>query len=379
MSLRDRLGLDDNAVSPNRRRLLYERYGVLENPFPPATQPMGHAHLPTVADLLIEGRLKTFLNEKNTQAVVVEGTQGTGKTNLLEYYKRELTDIFSDSRGFYIVRYYADPEPDFGAVVRRIMQEFGTDFLKRVAEKLASHEAAHRRELLTRIHNPELRRAFHRLANALPSEKELAAEYLLEYLMGLRVFKRHTEALGLHFRLDTTEAKTMALHDIVVLSRELECFEALFLFLDELEKQGSQPLPIIVRYLSTIRALIDALPRSMFLLLAMTPDARRRYMEMFPALASRLDQPVTLKPVENMDQALGLYHFYLDEGRKAAQSDNESVPWTQGHRDPLDRDQLLEVYSDLSRLSDRVGVRGGITQRQLLNRFHMLTESTITF
>lgn len=378
MSLRERLGINEQTANPDRRRRLYERYGFLENPFPPASQPMGHPHLITPADEQIETRLKTFLHEKNTQAVVIEGTQGTGKTNLLEYYKRELTDIFSEESGYYIVRYYADPEPDFGAVVRRIMQEFGVEFVLRVANALSKQLTTRRTELLGKIHNPELRHAFSRLAVAPSDEKNISAEYLLEYLMGLRVFKRHTEALDVHFRLDTTEAKTMALHDLIVLSRELECFKALFLFLDELEKHGSQPLPVIIRYLSSIRALIDALPHSMFLLLAMTPDARRRYMEMYPALASRLDQPITLKPVENENQADALYKFYLEEARKEAESDDfVTKGWTAGKQVLLNKDEVQEIYENLSRQSGGVSVKGRVTQRQLLNIFHVNTEAKI--
>ena len=94
------------------------------------------------------------------------------------------------------------------------------------------------KDLRSRIRNPELRVAFIKLGETIADNRENTAELMLEYLMGLRVFKRHTEALGVHFRLDTTESKTIALHDLITLSSELNIFQEMYLFLDELEKHG---------------------------------------------------------------------------------------------------------------------------------------------
>ncbi len=371
MSLRERLGIriGDSAASRNkpRRQLFFERFGFLDNPFPPASQPRGHQHMPTDADKIIESRLQVFVRQNTTQALVVVGTQGTGKTNLLEYYQRELSDIFSEDTSNYIVRYYPDPEPDFSSVVRRIMQEFGSEFLKRIGEALAKKEEEEAKFLLRKIHNPELRLAFKNLASSNIDERDTLAELLLEHLTGLRVFKRHAEALGIHFRLETTEAKTNALRDLIVLSGELGVFNALYLFLDELEKQGTQPQPVIVKYLSSIRALIDALPNKMFLLIAMSTDARSRYSEMFPALSSRLAEPITLAPVSGVLEANSLIDFYLRIAKKETIDSEEIKNWTQGSEELIVRNEVSEIYELLKNKSEKMGIRGGVTQRQLLN------------
>ncbi len=337
---------------------------------------MGHPHLVTDVDNLAIERLQAFISDHNTQAIVVEGTQGTGKTNLLEYYKRELAEIYSADEGVYIVRYYADPEPDFGAVVRRIMQEFGVQHLVRVSKALAVYPESERASLLANVQNPELRAAFARLARDTSVDLEHRAELLLEYLMGLRVFKRHTEETGVQFRLDTTESKTQAMHDLVYLSLDVGCFKALFLFLDELEKQGAQSLTVVVRYLSAIRALIDALPKHLFLLLAMTPDARRRYSQMLPALAGRLEQTISLPPIQSPDDALRLYRFYLEEKRAVAKAEAETVNWRAGTLDPLSDIRVTESYDVLNVAASRMGIKG-VTQRSLLDKFHSETESLV--
>ena len=102
---------------------------------------------------------------------------------------------------------------------------------------------------------------------------------------GLRVLNRHRDLLGVKFRLDTVESKTQAFRDIVYVSVELKILRGIFLLLDELEKQdySLSPTPVL-RYLSAIRALIDALPTNLFLMMALTPEARRRYFTMLQQL-----------------------------------------------------------------------------------------------
>ena len=109
------------------------------------------------------------------------------------------------------------------------------------------------------------------------------ARLALEWFVGLRVLKRHREELGVSFRLDTAESRTRALRDILYVSEELGLLKGIFLLLDELEKQDySLSKTPVLRFLSAIRALIDALPRCRFLMLAMTPQARLRYFAMPP-------------------------------------------------------------------------------------------------
>src|SRR4051794_16498951 len=96
MSLRDKLQRDKSKKT-DPRRALYEQYGVLDNPFPAAGQPTGHPHLDTGnADEKIVSAIRQFERDYATQVLVVLGTQGVGKTNLLNNYQKELLELYQE-------------------------------------------------------------------------------------------------------------------------------------------------------------------------------------------------------------------------------------------------------------------------------------------
>lgn len=379
MSLRDWLGMPQR----DHRQELFKAYGILENPFPPASQTKGHPHMKTPADDDIVNRLRGFLANKTTQVLVVEGTQGIGKTNLLEFYTEQIEDLSKDLPGFVIIRYSADPEPDFGRVVRRIIQEFGRDHIQELAIALAKRMESDPRldATLKVVRVPDLRCAFQSLAEAV-SDKAVLAEassLCFEYLLGQRVLRRHTDCLHVSFRLETTESRTQALQDLVYLSSELDLLSAVFLFLDELEKVGGlQTLMTTTRYLSGTRALIDALPKDLFMVMGMTPDARQRYSEMLPALAARFQDPVRLFPLRTADDALVLYNFYLEKAREKTRVEiAQTALWGSGGETP----PLLEsVVRDIfEQLQTQGGVRSNrpVTQRAFLASLHNVVERLI--
>ena len=111
MSLRERMG---RAPQGGAAANYYETYGVEGNPFPAAGQPSGHPRKEDTIDDEMERRVRNFESEdRPTQVVVIEGTQGVGKTNLLNYYEHQLREFYGDDEAFYIIRYYPDPEPSF--------------------------------------------------------------------------------------------------------------------------------------------------------------------------------------------------------------------------------------------------------------------------
>ena len=52
--------------------------------------------------------------------MVVEGTQGVGKTNFLSYFESEIQETLAEREGYYLVRYLADPEASFEGTIRRL-------------------------------------------------------------------------------------------------------------------------------------------------------------------------------------------------------------------------------------------------------------------
>jgi len=279
MSLRDRLQTNAAAGNLDRTRELYEEFGVSRNPFPPAGEPSGHPHKPTEAEERINDAVVVFDRDRTSQVFLVEGTQGVGKTNLLSFFQAELRDAYRDVKGFYIIRYYPDPEASFDGVIRRLFQEFGeSSLISRMGRELARKSALERERAIEIASGHEMRLVLHALSSAAArgdADLEECAAVALEWLLGLRLVKRHREVLGVQFRLDTVEAKTQALRDTVFCASELHLLQGIFLLLDELEKQDySISKVMVLRYLSAVRALIDALPRHLFLLVGLTREAR---------------------------------------------------------------------------------------------------------
>jgi hypothetical protein len=123
------------------------------------------------------------------------------------------------------------------------------------------------------------------------------------------------------FERSLTTYRTVALRNLVLVSSEAGILKGIFLLLDELEKQDGVLGPTaVVRYLSAMRAIIDALPNHLFLMIAVTPDAMRRYSSALPAFRSRLQNQITLAPLASVEEATELAKFYVDFGRAEARN-----------------------------------------------------------
>ncbi|MDF7762250.1 hypothetical protein PU683_22325, partial [Kosakonia cowanii] len=78
----------DKAATGGSKDLV-ARFGVLGNPFPASSQTTNNPHLVGEIDQVIDEKIETFIRDHTSQVVVVEGTQGTGKTNYLNHYEKE--------------------------------------------------------------------------------------------------------------------------------------------------------------------------------------------------------------------------------------------------------------------------------------------------
>jgi hypothetical protein len=342
---------------------------VLINPFPPSSQTAGHPHNRSQADDEIEGRVENFINEHRSQVVVIEGTQGVGKTNLLNFWETEIKDALGDADGYYVIRYLADPEASFDSTLRRLFQELGVEFIKNLGAKLAENNDA-----IGSARNPEMRSAMRMLAAK--SGDDGRATLFRDWLLGLRVLKSHREELDVQFRLDTVESKTAALRDVVIVSSQIGLIEGIFLLLDELEKQnGVLGATAVVRYLSSLRAIIDALPQHLFMMLAVTPDAMIRYSAALPAFRSRLQNPIALQPLDDETKALALANFYVNHARQLAEKERPAESGGKQHL--VDEADITALFQDLRRTGERRG-DAGVRQREFLHALHERAERVIT-
>ena len=197
-----------------------------------------------------------------------------------------------------------------------------------------------------------------------------------DWLLGIRILKSHREELDIQFRLDTVESKTGALRDIVIVivSSRVKLLEGIFLLLDELEKQaGVLGATAVVRYLSALRAIIDALPQHLFMMLAVTPDAMIRYSAALPAFRSRLLNPIVLQPLDDEDKALKLARFYVDHARQQAEKSRGSM--RAGIEEVLSDTDIKAVFQQLRRTGERRAV--GVRQREFLHALHDKAEAVM--
>jgi len=200
------------------------------------------------------------LREGNSEVLVVIGTQGVGKTNFLNYFESQVQDVKADIEGVYIVKYMADPEASFDAIVRSILQELGTAHLRKVAKLVGEDKSA-----LSVVRSFDFREMLASISE--DSDNEYLLSLGMEWLLGFRLLNAHRQNLNVSFRLDTVESRTAILRDYIILSNQLELLNGIFLLLDELEKQAGVLGPTaVVRYLSALRAIIDALPRHLFMM-----------------------------------------------------------------------------------------------------------------
>jgi len=357
----------------NRARALYQYAGVLTNPFPSAAQTSDHPHSPIDADNEVDSAVKSFINDSRTHVIVVTATQGIGKTNLLNAYERALKDKLADTgRGFFVIRYVAEPEPSFDPLLRSILEHLNQDgesHLRRTIEAYDELKNHDQQSALRAIRTPEVRRMVSALieSQSLPEEeREWRYDLAQHWLMGLPVRKAHREELDVFFRLETVESKTRALRDVIYFSASVGTLQGVFLLLDEIEKATIYSRSILYQYLFALRALIDALPQYLFLMLAMTRDARDRYGEMIPALRARFAHEIALQPLKGVDQALELYRFYIHTAKEEAQNSERARNWDEGDFELLSPGTAADVFQELSKRATVEGVR----QRDFLNALH---------
>lgn len=363
MSLRDRIR---KASSEDAAERLYGVFGITSNPFPASNQTSGNPHRPTAADEEVETRILTFLNDGRSQVVVVEGTQGVGKTNFLNHFESEIRSAMSELNGYYMVRYLADPEPSFAGTTRRLFEELGTDHLKELGELLKENGGP-----ILRARSHDMQTALRRLSRDTTDE---TLDLMMQWLLGLRVLKVHRLRLGIQFRLDTVESKTAALRDMIQVSAAAGVLKGVILLLDELEKQDGVLGPTaVVRYLSALRSMVDALPQRLFLMLGITPDALRRYSAALPALRGRLQNQITLEPLTDVREARKLARFYLKAGQRAARTRFDGDG---GDKSLISKEKLTETFETLVKRAERLG-DVGVRQREYLHQLHILAEDGI--
>ncbi len=385
MSLRDLLAQMGAETGRDRGRMrhLFQKYGVTTNPFPSSNESRDLPHLEGEVDRQIAERVRVFQTTPHrSQVILIQGTQGVGKTNLLDWYEKQFEELLSEEDGYTLIRYYPDPDPSFDLILHRIFDDLQQNqLLEALGNSLSQLGEDEFTEVIQTVEHADFRALLRCLRAAAESGKALLSEtgiLAVEWMVGMRLLRRHRDALGVRMRLDTLEGKTRVLRDLVKVTGKLNLLHGIFLLLDELEKLDQTVSKVAVtRFLLAVRALIDALPHNLFLMLAMTPSARDRYFSFVPALAARLQIRLRLEPIRDEEEAISLYDLYLTHARNKARSEGELESWTPGDDPILTEQEVEQVFQKLRRDAERFAI-AGVTQRQFLHHIHLKAEEKLS-
>ena len=87
---------------------------------------------------------------------------------------------------------------------------------------------------------------------------------------------------------------------------------------------------------------------------------------MQPALRGRLSNEIELYPLRNVNEAIALYTFYLDQAKLKAREEAELKRWRVGANELLTPETATTIFNDLHRKRTTDGVR----QRDYLQQLH---------
>ncbi len=372
-SLRERL----LGAAPDARQLrTYRRYGVLDNPFPSVGHRAGPPRLEDAADAAVADRFRRFERcGYVSQAIMIEGAPGVGKATLLDHYEEQFRDYCRGRGAYYVIRY--QPAPSVGWLAHTILRSIVP--LEKIGRTLARRSKAANHAVKECAQSPEVRTLLNRLAQAAESDARLAecARLARAWIVGRPITKRHRAALGVSSRLYQLTGRMQALRDVVYVSERLRLLDGVVLLIDELEKPDySLGRMQVLRFLVPMIALIEALPERLFLMVAMTPQARERYFTFLSETEHLLQDSISLSPIMYPREADRLFEFYVSRAREAAQSS----PMVAGE-DPGTSEMFgaAEVKSMFRRMRDRSEERGieGVTPRDFLHTLHGEWESRI--
>jgi hypothetical protein len=109
------------------------------------------------------------------------------------------------------------------------------------------------------------------------------------------------------------------------------------------------------------------------MMIAITPDAMRRYSSALPAFRSRLQNQITLSPLSSIDEATALADFYIDFERKEAVQLRKAKA---GTKPLITAQQIADTFHQLRKLAVPRG-DSGVRQREFLHQLYVLAEQTI--
>lgn len=342
----------------------YERYFLLENPFPS----YGETSFDVCTDQdAIKGRFVSILQDFSSTAkrLRIDGGSGAGKTNVLRYFER-LTDEARRSRhiGNLHPIYISNPGESYfdihGQIVDRLSELFLGDLLRilqSTSGKIGelSEEIKPASELLTAL------AALVESSELLPIYGERREEAFVRWMKGQKLLSADKKLL-VHSGMPPADITSPSLamrflNGWLGVLKELGLCDGIVLLFDEFEEifdglSRSRQAP----YAQNLRHFFDMLKESVFFIIATIP--RPGDLRQYPAIERRLGEPMDLQPIDTPELAIDYVSDYLNSGRDQYEAylkehDKEvNRPRPEGLEPLMTEEMITEEYHSLKQKAE---------------------------
>ncbi len=336
---KDDLTLDDlrKEIGKGQPKNPYVNFFLLSNPFPDVGQ-----FIPSICVNQDEIKrefvrtLREFYQDEQSRRLMILGSTGAGKTNLLKFFKQELEEWHQPAPGKQAITdlftiFVDQPQGGYFEVHRKIISELATMFFTRFFEAVQCGKVS-LTKLPTEISgiSPELIRILDSMASNGSHQLSLWPEprslrTLEEWLQGTKLSAAEKKQLG-GVSVEVGKSSTIAIKflvDLVKIFRYAELFRGLIVLFDEFENiLSGLSLTRQVQYAQDLRNLFDSLADSVVFVIGTAPVSSN-LQRISPALYRRLGEGVPVEPIQDEKAALAYARAYTQLGREAFKNETK--------------------------------------------------------
>lgn len=323
--------LDVSLGSQSEREQPWQRFGLLQNPFPSRAHPIWDVlyNQDDVRQRFLTD-LREFLQQQKTVTLFFTGGNRVGKTHFMEHHRRVLPDKLQP-RGVAVPIVLVSAQPcDFVHMYQQIMEQVDENLRLQTGASLFQDPLPP--AVAARLHEippGDFRRAVVKFTQA-GQRRDLVGGLLRQWLLGGRLRATQRRELGVSDNLDGVAYVLNAIESFVKYlllwdgSPEAGAFRCpgILCFLDEFELIWQYRRDRRDQFLQTLRAFVDSChDGGLFLCVGMATGLGPSLAELeraYPALFQRLKGAravPTLVQVGGVVEALGYAKAFLAHGR----------------------------------------------------------------
>ena len=331
----------------------YEKYFLLENPFPGYGEPK--FEVCTDQEELKDKFVSTLRNfSTDAKRLRINGESGAGKTNILQYFEK-LTDEARRNRLIKNLHpiYVSAPGESYYDIHGQIIDRLSELFLGDLFELLKSDPE----KIDTLSKNINSASEFLDVIKALVKPNlfiiygERHKDVLIRWLKGQKLPAADKKLLTGEGAISDITSPSLAmrfLNGLLAVLKELDLCDGIILLFDEFEEifEGL-PRSRQSRYAQDLRHLFDTLTESVFFVVATVPNPKD--LAQYPAIERRLGEGLAIQAIDSPELAINYVSDYLNNGRdKFKEHGNQPNP-SPDDLTPLTKEGVEEEYFSLKK------------------------------